>query len=110
MKAAQNRLVEGLSVIGYFLMTCFFMNIFSIGEYDWMLEPGGTVCELPLEDNMKDITGPVLMVIFGMPLVIVLIRDFFLRDYFKAVAYSLGLMAVICYGWWVFWGRYNACV
>lgn len=110
MNAYKSRLVEVLSVIGYFLMACFFMNILNIGEYDWMLQSGESLCDLPLDDDTRDISAPLLVTVFGTPLLIALIRDVFLKHFFKVAVYFLGLIAVIGYWWWIFWGKYNTCI
>ncbi|GKW18465.1 hypothetical protein PEC302107_01940 [Pectobacterium araliae] len=91
-------------------MVCFFMNILNIGEYDWMLHSGESLCNLPLDDDTKDITAPVLIIFFGAPLLIALIRDVFLKDLFKVAIYFTGLIAVIGYWWWIFWGKYSICI
>ncbi|HGM5492137.1 TPA: DUF2645 family protein [Serratia fonticola] len=111
MKTYQKRLVEILSLGGYFIFVYLCMQVFSIGEYDWMLEPGGSVCAVPLDpDDMRDITAPLFLFFLGTPLLIALVRDIIFRNVFKAVLYGFGLAVVIVYWWWSFWGQYAACV
>ncbi|WP_181375136.1 DUF2645 family protein [Pectobacterium carotovorum] len=82
-----------------------------IGEYDWMREPGDSVCSVPLDpDDTRDITAPLFLFFLGTPLLIALVRDIIFRNVFKAVLYGFGLTVVIVYGGWSFWGQYGACV
>lgn len=111
MKTYQKRLVEILSLGGYFILVYLCMQVFSIGEYDWMREPGDSMCSVPLDpDDTRDITAPLFLFFLGTPLLIALVRDIIFRNVFKAALYCFGLTVVIVYWWWSFWGQYGACV
>ena len=110
MKIERKRLVEILSLGGYFILVYACMQVFNISEYDWMREPGDSVCSIPRDpDDTRDITAPLFLFFLGTPLLIALIRDIIFRDLFKAILYGFGLTVVIIYWWWSFWGQYSAC-
>ena len=110
MKIDQKRLVEILSLGGYFVLVYLCMQLFSSSEYDWMLEPGESICNLPPDpDDTRDITAPLSLLFLGVPLLIALIRDIIFKDIFKVVLYAFGLTTLIVYWWWSFWGQYSAC-
>ncbi|AHG22863.1 hypothetical protein Z042_15945 [Chania multitudinisentens RB-25] len=110
MKKYQKRLFEILSLGGYFVLVYLCMQVFNMGEYDWMLEPGDSICSLPADpDDLRDITSPLFLFLLGTPLLIALIRDILFKDLFKVLLYGFGLAVVIAYWWWSFWGQYAAC-
>ncbi|WP_429639400.1 DUF2645 family protein [Serratia sp. 509] len=48
------------------------MQVFSIGEYDWMRGLGDSVCSVPLgPDDTRDITAPLFLFFLGTPLLFV---------------------------------------
>lgn len=106
----QKRVVEILSLGGYFILVYLCMQVFSIGEYDGIGGSSDSVCNLPVDpDDMRDITAPLFLFLLGMPLLIALIRDIFFKDIFKVILYGFELAVVIVYWWWSFWGQYGAC-
>lgn len=110
MKIDRKRLIEIFSLGGYFILVYLCMQVINISEYDWMFEPGDSVCSIPRDpDDTKDITAPLFLFFLGTPLLIALIRDIIYRDIFKAVLYGIGLVMLIIYWWWSFWGQYSVC-
>ncbi|CAK9886179.1 MAG: Inner membrane protein YgiZ [Candidatus Erwinia impunctatus] len=111
MKIDRTRLIEIISLGAYFILVYVCMQVFNINEYDWMREPGDSVCSIPRDpDDTRDITAPLFLLLLGMPLLIALVRDIFIKDIFKALLYGFGLIVVIIYWWWSFLGQFSACV
>ena len=106
MKLYQKRLVEVLSLGGYFVLVYLCMLIVNTGEYDWMLEPGDSVCSLPTDlDDIRDVTAPLFLFVLGTPLLIAFIRDIIFKHVFKTTLYGFGLVMLVAYWWWSFWGQ-----
>lgn len=110
MELDKEKGINIIFMIGYFLLIYLCMQVFNIGEYDWMLEPGDSICSLPTDpDDLKDITAPLSLFLFGLPLLIALIRDIIIKDIFRVTLFSFGLIVLVIYWWWSFWGQYAAC-
>lgn len=106
MNTYHKRLVEVLSVGGYFVLVYLCMLIVNTGDYDWMLEPGDSICNLPQDpDDIRDVTAPLFLFLMGTPLLIALIRDIIFKDVFKTILYGFGLVVFVAYWWWSFWGQ-----
>ncbi|MEG1211002.1 MAG: DUF2645 family protein [Leclercia sp.] len=111
MKLNTTRIVEALSVVLYFLLACFFMEFLSLNKYDWMREPGDSVCTIPHQSfGHRQIQAIIAAVLLITPLLIAFIRDIILRNSWKALIYFLGMLAVTGYGWWIFFGRFIFCI
>ncbi len=58
---SKTRIVEALSVVGYFLLACLVIQFFSIGDYDWMQEQGVPYCVLPASsDDTSDVIASLI--------------------------------------------------
>ncbi|RZN37469.1 DUF2645 family protein [Escherichia sp. E2593] len=85
-------------------------NFFAFNEYDWMLESGDNICNIPSVSGEERILQAVIAAFFLLtPLIIIILRKLFVREMFEFWLYVFSLVICLVCGWWLFWGQLIFC-
>ncbi|UPQ73919.1 DUF2645 family protein [Kluyvera ascorbata] len=86
-------------------------TFFAFNKYSWMMAPGDTVCSIPKTSGYDRILQACFSAfIILTPLVIILLRKLYTRNWFGVWLNFFAVLACLCAGWWVFWGRNIFCI
>ncbi|WP_277950134.1 YjeO family protein [Pectobacterium zantedeschiae] len=97
-------------MVGYFVFAYFVMGLLSINKYDWMIESGDSVCSIPHQSlSNRILQAGVSALLLIIPLFIALVRNIFIKNRYKITYYIVGILCVILYGGWLFFGRFFLC-
>ncbi len=110
MKMDKEKVIDVISMLGYFVFAYFSIEFFSINKYDWMMEAGDTVCSIPHQSLSNRTFQAALAALFLItPLLIALLRNIYIRNRYRSWFYAVGILWVAAYGGWVFFGRFAMC-
>ncbi|MDX6917533.1 DUF2645 family protein [Pectobacterium carotovorum] len=110
MKISKENIVDVISMVGYLAFAYFSLELFSINKYDWMIEPGDSVCSILHQSFSNRLLQAGLAALFLItPLFIALARNLYMRNRYKTVYYMVGILCVTLYGGWLFFGRFALC-
>ncbi|OMQ19571.1 DUF2645 family protein [Serratia oryzae] len=110
MRIDKEKVIDIVSIVGYFAFAYLAIEFFSINKYDWMLEPGDSVCSIPHQSfSNRTLQAGIAALFLITPLLIALLRNLYIRDRYKTGYYATGILGVTLYGGWVFFGRLVVC-
>lgn len=110
MKIDKEKIVDVLSMVGYFAFAYIVIEFLSINKYDWMIEPGDTVCSIPHQSlGNRTLQAGITALFLVTPLLIALLRNFYISNRYKTRYYGLGILGIVLYGGWIFFGRFMVC-
>ncbi|WP_350315821.1 YjeO family protein [Pectobacterium aroidearum] len=110
MKIRKGNIVDVIAMVGYFLFAYFIMELLSINKYDWMMEPGDSICSIPHQPfRNRTLQAGAAALFLVTPLLIALARNLYMKNRYKTVYYMVGILCVTVYGGWLFFGRFALC-
>lgn len=110
MKIDREKIIDVLSMVGYFAFAYIAIEFFSINKYDWMMEPGDNVCSIPHQSlSNRTFQAGVAALFLITPLLIALLRNFYIGNRYKTGYYGFGILGIVLYGGWIFFGRFIVC-
>lgn len=110
MKIDKETIIDAVSMVGYFAFAYIAIEFFSINKYDWMLEPGDSVCSIPHQSlSNRTLQAGIAALFLITPLLIALLRNLYISNRYKTGYYAAGILGVSLYGGWVFFGRFLVC-
>lgn len=106
----KEKIIDLLTMAGYFAFSWFAIEFFSINKYDWLLASGENLCSIPRQSlNNRILQASIAAFFLISPLLIALLRNLYIGNRYKVGYYSCGIVAVALYGGWVFFGRFLLC-
>ncbi|MTD28695.1 DUF2645 family protein [Erwinia sp. J316] len=110
MRIHKDKVLDLLSMLGYSVFVYLAIELLSINKYDWMLQPGDSICSIPHQSIGNRILQAGIAAFFLItPLLIALIRNFYIGNRYKTRYYFAGVIGVAAYGGWMFFGRFLVC-
>ncbi|WP_051588703.1 MULTISPECIES: DUF2645 family protein [unclassified Serratia (in: enterobacteria)] len=110
MKMDKEKVIDIISMLGYFVLAYFSIELFSINKYDWMMDVGDTVCSIPHQSlSNRTLQASIAAFFLVTPLLIALLRNIYIRNRYKTWLYTSGILGVTIYGGWMFFGRFIWC-
>ncbi|MCL6361809.1 DUF2645 family protein [Pectobacterium polaris] len=110
MNISKEKIVDAISMAGYVVFAYFAMGLLSINKYDWMMESGDSICSIPHQSLSNRILQAGVAALFLLtPLLIALARNIYMKNLYKTVYYTVGILCVTLYGGWFFFGRFALC-
>lgn len=108
----KEQLISILEVIAYIILAYWLTDtFFAFNKHSWMMEAGDTVCSIPRISGGDRILQACFAAFFMLtPLVIILLRKLYTRSWFDVWLNGFAVLACLCAGWWIFWGRYIFCI
>lgn len=95
----------------YFAFAALAIEFLSLNKYDWMLEPGDSVCSIPHQSFSHRIFQAAIAALFLItPLLIALLRNIYIGNRYMTRFYAAGILGVVLYGGWIFFGRFILCM
>lgn len=92
----KKKLLSIFEALLYIMLTYWLIDaFFAFNEYDWMLESGDNICNIPSVSGEERILQAVIAAFFLLtPLIIIILRKLFVREMFEFWLYVFSL--VIC--------------
>lgn len=110
MNISKEKIVDAISMVGYFVFAYFALELFSINKYDWMMESGDSICSIPHQSlSHRTLQAGVAALFLLTPLLIALARNIYMKNRYKTVYYTAGILCVTLYGVWIFFGQLALC-
>ena len=110
MKIDKEKLIDLLSMVGYFAFAYLAIEFFSLNKYDWMLEPGDSICSIPHQSlGNRSIQAGIAAFFLITPLLIAFLRNLYIGNRYRMNYYAAVILGVALYGGWMFFGRFIAC-
>ncbi|TBR63819.1 MULTISPECIES: DUF2645 family protein [unclassified Escherichia] len=107
----KKKLLSIFEALLYIMLTYWLIDaFFAFNEYDWMLESGDNICNIPSVSGEERILQAVITAFFLLtPLIIIILRKLFVREMFEFWLYVFSLVICLVCGWWLFWGQLIFC-
>ncbi|PWD71440.1 DUF2645 family protein [Pectobacterium versatile] len=110
MNISKAKIVDAISMAGYFVFAYFALELLSISKYDWMMESGDSICSIPHQSlSNRTLQAGVAALFLLTPLLIALLRNIYMKNIYKTVYYTIGVLCITLYGGWLFFGRFALC-
>ncbi|MBN3125526.1 YjeO family protein [Pectobacterium brasiliense] len=110
MNISKEKIVDVISMAGYVVFAYFVMGLLSINKYDWMMESGDSICSIPHQSlSNRTLQAGVAALFLLTPLFIALARNIYMKNRYKTVYYTAGILCVTLYGGWIFFGQFALC-
>ncbi|AIA69199.1 YjeO family protein [Pectobacterium atrosepticum] len=110
MNISKEKVVDAISMVGYFVFAYVVMELLSINKYDWMMESGDSICSIPHQPlSNRILQAGVAALLLITPLFIALARNLFIKNRYKIAYYIAGILCIALYGGWLFLGRFALC-
>lgn len=101
---------EALTTLLYLDIAYFFLMLTSLNKYEWMLDSGDTICNIPRVDfDIRCMQAIFSFFLLALPLCIRLIKNIVFHEYCKLSFTLITLVLLLSYGGWLFFFRYYFC-